>query len=852
MGFRNYLLKGLLIFGLLIFVMSSQLLAINEEDLEVQVELGYDKTGKIGEGNPVDFTVTNHGEDFSGEIQVYIEGTDGNLTIYAKAFDIANNSTKTISLTVPLLTIQRSFDVAIVSGKKTLYEETIKINEVYSPESAAIGVITSEVDQYRFLGNLSYLNTNQKGNYDYYPMRAYSSTMPVVDEPYTDSMSPKAVFLDGYSSVLTPERLSYFDYLYIGRIDDLTLSDDHISALLNWTQSGGILVIESGNQFQKMEQLIDDKFNIVKFIDTKAVDFDMLYDDMPVGGSVILAEVDPTIDIDERVKVMSLSDINLGYYKSTGLGKIVELAVDFGTEPLNSWSGKTRLFEDMMSSMVNKTAAEAYYYEDFYQYQNYLMNVPSRNNAPYMVMLIVLGIYIIGTGPLLYFILKKKDKRTSMWWIIPALSVVSVLAFFLIGFTTRYTKPITNNISTITYEDGDSIAKVDTYMSVLSNKKGDLTISWDREDAFEINSNNFDDYYGYYDAEAAPKTVAKITQGKRINYTIYDAAVWDGNYMEATKTIDFNANDMVNVSVQGSELVIEVSNNLPIALEYAFIKWGNYYVDLGTIEPGQVINKTESLSNISFLSYYEFDESRFGYMNYGQITKTTNLADDYPLRDILNMKYGGNYDPSMILQNSSKVTLTAINRDDIGYELVINDSDFESFHTNIIEINTSINYEPGSTVVFDKQTIQPKVVLSYDENFKGNGYIDYNAYDQLYYINEFGIIELTYELPVDIDLEKLYIEMPMITDVDNYYNKQGSGAGLAGQVVTIYSKANDDFVPFTEDISTMSDDNLKDGNQIVIRIDTRFIEYDSQQGYVEMLLPSIQIQIEGVVKGEVE
>jgi len=844
---KNYALKGLLMLSLMLMIMSTQVLAIKTEDIEVQVVLGYDKTVKIGEGNPVEFRVTNHGEDFSGEVQVYIEGQDGNYTIYAKAFDLANNSTKTIELTVPLNTIQRSFDVAIASNKKTLYEETIKINEVYPPESAAIGVITDNPDQYRFLANLNYLNTSKQFNYDYYPMRTTSSVGISIEEPYTSSVEPNAVFLDNYLDMLTTERLAYFDYIYMGRIDSLDLTDMQIESLLKWIEGGGVMVIESGNQYQKTEQLIAEQLKVVKFTDIEPMAFDSYYEGMPIGGSIMVAKIDQDTIVEEQIGSLTVDDRILGYYKSIGLGKVVELSIDFGTAPLNTWSGKTVMFEELMNQLNTNQAFQDYYYEDMYQYQNYLMNVPSKSNAPYTIMLIILGLYILATGPILYFLLKKRDKRTAMWWMIPLFSVVSVIAFFLIGFTTRYTKPITNNISTITYEAGDDVALVETYMSVLSNKKGDLTINWDSEDAFEVQSET---NYGYYDETAVSKVVAKLTQGNRTTYTLYDAGVWDGNYLQTSKIIDFEANDMVNITVKGSDLVIEVTNNLPITLEYAYIKWGNYYVDLGTIEPGQSISKTELLANSYFASYYEFDERRFGYLNYGQLSKSTDLSDNYLLRDILNMKYNSYVDPQLIELDAKKVTLVAINEDSMGYDLIINDSDYESFNTNIIEINTSITYEPGTSVVFDRQTLTPKVQLAYDDSFNQKGYIDYNSYDQLYYINEFGIIEFTYELPVDIDLEKLYIEMPMVTTSDNYYNKQGNGTALLGQIASIYSTANDDFIPFTADISTTSDDYLKNGNQIVIRIDTRSIDYDTQQGWVEMILPSFQIQIEGVVKGE--
>ncbi len=56
-------------------------------------------------------------------------------------------------------------------------------------------------------------------------------------------------------------------------------------------------------------------------------------------------------------------------------------------------------------------------------------------------MLIVIILYILIIGPILYFILKKIDKREQAWWIIPIMSVALSIVLFIFGAKDRIVQP---------------------------------------------------------------------------------------------------------------------------------------------------------------------------------------------------------------------------------------------------------------------------------------------------------------------------------------------------------------------------------------------------------------------------
>lgn len=131
-------------------------------------------------------------------------------------------------------------------------------------------------------------------------------------------------------------------------------------------------------------------------------------------------------------------------------------------------------------------------------------------------MAIILGIYIILCGPILYYILKRKDRRDWMWFGVPALSVLCLLALYVFGFGTRYSKPIINSISEIEYNDGEDYLSVDTKMAVFNNKRGNLSIQWNTDDNIAVSG--YTDRYSYGMNNGEKKVKGKILTGSDMRY----------------------------------------------------------------------------------------------------------------------------------------------------------------------------------------------------------------------------------------------------------------------------------------------------------------------------------------------
>lgn len=107
-------------------------------------------------------------------------------------------------------------------------------------------------------------------------------------------------------------------------------------------------------------------------------------------------------------------------------------------------------------------------------------------------MLIVIILYIIIIGPVLYFVLKKVDKREHAWWIIPVFSIILSIGLFIVGAKDRIVQPQVQQ-SAFYKVNEDSSLNGYYVESILTNRSGDFVVNTDKNTTAVAmrNYNNF-------------------------------------------------------------------------------------------------------------------------------------------------------------------------------------------------------------------------------------------------------------------------------------------------------------------------------------------------------------------------
>ncbi len=168
---------------------------------------------------------------------------------------------------------------------------------------------------------------------------------------------------------------------------------------------------------------------------------------------------------------------------SLGNGQIIQTTFSLGDNPLASMNGYAKLITTILqldsSQPIHGYPTFVGNYMDYLPYEVGSINelFPSFEVSVTTLVIIVL-IYILLIGPILYLILKKFDKREHAWWIIPVVSIALSIALFIIGAKDRLFQ---SQIQQTAYYQVTEDNRLSGYYieSILTNRGGDFTFHLD-------------------------------------------------------------------------------------------------------------------------------------------------------------------------------------------------------------------------------------------------------------------------------------------------------------------------------------------------------------------------------------
>jgi len=809
--------------------------------VEAEITFGYDGTVKISNGNPLVAKIKNNGAAFSGELQIEVHESTMNKIIVAQPFEIAENATKEIVLDVPLHIIQKEFKVSVVNDDDLLYEESIKATKILSPERKVMAVITDTPDTYRFLENIKLYMYNP------YSEKYARSTYPAGNSDM-DAENIEVLFFDTFDQLDTEEKLGFFNYIYIGHNQSINITEEAEANIQSWIEDGNTMIIETGADYKKTNSILPSSLNPVVISSADKTEINNLWYNLSLNHTVDLAKVDNT----ESGEAISFDNHQVATLTRIERGSILTLLVNMGQEPIASWNSKAPFIENLIASYAHNTEYFDPYYESQYQYM--AQQVPTDKEPPYLFMVIALGLYILLSAPILYFILKKMDKRDYAWLSIPAMALLCILALYLFGSGTRYTKGIMNSISVLTADAADDVMKVTSDIVIFNNKKGALTIEWDKDENIKIDKDMNDPYYSYtYDpnvSEQEKTLTGKLTFGDPLRFEKYNTSLWSSVYIMADKTIPFKVEKMVTVELQDNEISIKVKNTTPYALKNTFVQWGQGYIFIGDLEPGEEKTAKEQIDKALFSNFETFIDKKMG-LKYIDYSKQPTKEDQENMRkmELLMQRYVY-YAYQMPYPNEKdvidieKIKLCALNNQHIGYSITVNNEDTENYATNIIEITSKLEFEKGSIVTFPFGIITPTVSYYLDDELQTMGGYEYQAYDQYYRFYEQGIVYLDYHVPESIEMTKATINLGSVYNEQDYYNHSNGQPATAKTVQYQLLNPKTGSWEDVDQVVNISDSQYIDekGN-ISIRVDLREEQSSANYSYAQMMkVPNISIE----------
>jgi len=762
------------------FIVKEANAATSTAEIKITTEAGL--AGKVmdGKGFLLKVTIENSGKDFKGDLLVpYSPSYEvGGQTLVS--VDIPANSKKTYMVTMPGISSDSNYannKMKLYSGSWKKGDEVtfagVKEVRVNFISQQTLGILTDQYDKFKDL-------------------RKFSSNSIYTTELLKEDLPDQALALETVS------------YLLVDQFSLTELTDAQQQAIKNWIENGGILITgasTNGKQaYGNLETFMPLALGDQEMISLEAIDSKSKQQEKINGFQSSLTDGAKAIVLHNDQPIIAK--------KTLGGGKVMQTSFSLSDPAFLSWQGFNSWMEKILLAENTQHSANNQYsnspisnlYYNFVESNEYFKNSTISTS----ILLIILAGYLLVIVPILYFMLKKIDKREHAWWIIPCLSILLSIGVFFTGAKDKIKNPQFNEMGIYQYNDNYLSGYQAT--TLLSNKSGDFTLTYDKNAYTPI------PYLGYGELQVKAITSEKIKKNEII---FPEVEYWSSRTMFGKSSMPVEGGFSHEFDTTEKEVSGTITNHYPYDFARVFIWSGTEKIELGSLAAGETKNVKATHKHKYFSRPIDTNQ---GYYLYDYNGKDLNEYRELAASSmVLNTDYFKNV-------STGDPLLIGITNEDI-VKVGLTSGKVTKNSTNLImEPITIANNFPGPFTLNEGNMEQKLTVIEgaiYNENFQYN---DISLEDGKY-LYTLGIPK-SYE-ESSIALDSLTVQ-PM---------------GNMGVKYSIYNKRTDDYEEVKslfkvekEKIGDYVDKNRK----ITIKVDK------ATNGDPYMQLPSVK------VKGEIK
>ncbi|MBQ9765560.1 MAG: hypothetical protein IJW18_05145 [Lachnospiraceae bacterium] len=736
--FVNMFVACMLLFGFCLEVKASY--------YEINTSVGFDGGAKHGRYIPVKLDIYSE-ESFEGTLSIQVEYESGNIEVVSYPLTIPENDAVLFQTYIPFFV--KNTDIKFVL--KNLEGEVVKskIATIETLEEDYTELFVGVLCQRRIYANL----------FDNINIGEYTDTaFPYI---FTNSFMLKASDIWGE----TRYTLDCIDVIVVMADSISTLSKEQIDMLLAWVESGKTLIVEYD------EMLAADLFGEL---------YDMVIseqkneDELRPGFWVTAANYGSG-----RISFMSgATDKDLYSYTDD-------------VEILGKSMGKSLTLE-MVDEIVNY---DLYYdnYDNSYDVQYMLNSVQGKEKPNIMEYIIIVVVYIIVVGPILYCVLRLLKKISYVFICVVVLMVIFSYAIYDMGSNTRFSEMFLQ------------------YATIVEIGKEDI----EEKVFFSINTPYSDTYYLKFNPQYTVKTLlatgeAIDEQGDYVEIlygegttrtTIKKNVPFSKEYFEADRLIEDKSKWNIDVQVTYYDGILtgHIINNTGKTLKNTALLLYDKLVMVGNIEAGQSVNI--DLLNTAILPYYAGDVADMVVRNSqtsendkeddvtkaeqeGMVEYLISSYFDSKKTDSLFIGFAEGVEQELQIGTPCEAYGSTMFCKDIDVNLTIGSIAYEPVnYKDVVSMDSSTNYDAYSNTTYgsrarlqynftDKESIA-RIVFDIPESKKTGNNDYYGIFDGevLFYNN----VTLEYD---EININQEYFD---IIDIADYLKETEDGYTLIVQ-----------------------------------------------------------------------
>ncbi|MCG7342704.1 cupredoxin domain-containing protein [Sporosarcina sp. ACRSL] len=583
-------------------------------ELRAKVSAGFDGKAKFGKGGPITVEIENNGTSaFIGDMVIDTQQSYESGVGEVFPIEIAAGETKTITFINPKMFDFNMYGMNTKSiffyeggwkkGKEIEHKGAQQITvAMYHDDTKIITAFTDNIDRLSAVKGVRLTNIH----------------------------STQLIDASKIASMKLPEEAAGWGPADIIVIDEYPIADlsaTEQQALLNWVRSGGVIVFggsdhvaaESGIFSEYLPLTVNGKKTIGPEVFNEWMGREDFDQSIPISTTQLNADSKAVYTKDDDI---------LAAIKPLGKGIVLQTAFSVGDEPFSKMAGASAVWSNLLDKAEQTRIAGGmtpYYYDPMESLRWTIGNsnelFPSfKVSAPLLFGVIIF--YIIIIIPVLYIILKRKDKREHAWWIIPSISVVVSVFIFAYGARDRIGQAQIQQTSAFDVNQDGSLSGY-FVESILTNKSGDFVFSAPKETTMST-------YTPYSMGIFGPPSMVGNSHKRALiersatgsNLHLRDIGYWDVATVYGQTTLEPIGNFDIALTVKDKQLTGEITNNFPFSVNDLAIWSGNRRIKIGDLGPGETLKVNETLKTSTLIRKMSSNSMYMGPM--GQIPSTSD------------------------------------------------------------------------------------------------------------------------------------------------------------------------------------------------------------------------------------
>ncbi|MBT2570350.1 hypothetical protein [Planococcus sp. ISL-110] len=773
-------------FALLISLFIMPQVSTAAPQITVDSSAGFQNKVKYEKGLPLQFTVTNEGSAFSGDLVISYSETYNLGAGLAMPIELAEGESKTLQIASSGLS-----DMYYTGGPN---DQSIFLFEGGWEEGESIAFKGKKTIQPSYYSPGTMFVASLTDNQD--------RLLPLKQLAVPASEGVEVFHLNQLKSFTLPTEAQAWDMIDYLVIDEFAYSDlpePTQQAVLQWIQQGGhVITGSSGNLEAELGNLSE--YLPLKLAETIEVAVPGLEKSVPAFQATTKEGAATKMENDGQV---------LAATQPVGSGSLTQLSFSLGDETVSAQKGYSQMLSNFFpapTANYNSTGGQSIL--DSMAYEVGDVNELFESFAvskPFIIAIIVL--YILLIVPVLYIVLKKKDKREYAWFIIPAVALLTSIGLFAYGAKDRIGNP---QIQQTGFFEVDADNGLNGYYvnSLLSNRGGNYQFT--APPSTTMTYRLASEFSG-----TQPYLSAMMEKGAANNHmTLRDMRYWSVESIMGQSYIENTGNFSIELEVAEEKIIGTIRNSFPFGVEDVSIWTGTRLLELGNLNPGEELAVNETIQS-DILSPAAAIGQSYGYQPIADLEELEKARRE----TLLSTSY------EQLSQNGKSPYVIAYTQD------------------AIVPINLENQRASVDSVHLIAQSFKPELSLSGDITLNAdafgmemvgtsnNAYFENMSSDPYLFYLEPGDYDMTYTVPEDVELKKAaWNELSIAT----------SGQSLS---VTVLNHESGDYEEITQSNQKFTD-NAKNyiSSEGTIKMKLKMVD---SSGNPEVAVPKVKLK--GVV-----